>query len=45
MAVRSIQSLRYGENPHQKAAFYAMGKPHSGTVANAKQLNGKEFVV
>lgn len=40
---KKIQSLRYGENPHQKAAFYAMGKPHSGTVANAKQLNGKEL--
>ena len=40
---KKIQSLRYGENPHQKAAFYAMGKPASGTVANAKQLNGKEL--
>ena len=38
-----IQSLRYGENPHQKAAFYKMGKPQSGTLANAKQLNGKEL--
>ncbi len=33
-----IQDLRYGENPHQKAAFYAS----SGTgLAGAKQLNGK----
>ena len=40
---QKIQSLRYGENPHQKAAFYRSGIPESGTVANAKQLNGKEL--
>jgi phosphoribosylaminoimidazolecarboxamide formyltransferase/IMP cyclohydrolase len=35
------QSLRYGENPHQRAALYADG---SGLgVANAKQLQGKEL--
>lgn len=32
--------LRYGENPHQKAALYAYG---SGGVAGAKQLHGKEL--
>ena len=40
---QKIQELRYGENPHQKAAFYRSGIPASGTVANAKQLNGKEL--
>ena len=40
---QKIQELRYGENPHQKAAFYRSGIPTSGTVANAKQLHGKEL--
>ena len=40
---QKIQELRYGENPHQKAAFYRSGIPASGTVANAKQLHGKEL--
>ena len=36
------QDLRYGENPHQKAAFYE--NPSSKvSLANAKQLHGKEF--
>ena len=37
-----IQSLRYGENPHQWAAFYRAGKPRPG-VASARQLQGKEL--
>ncbi len=36
------QSLRYGENPHQKAAFYITGEDRPG-VANAAQLQGKEL--
>lgn len=37
-----LQSLRYGENPHQQAAFYR--KPNSiGGIGNAKQLHGKEL--
>jgi phosphoribosylaminoimidazolecarboxamide formyltransferase/IMP cyclohydrolase len=36
------QSLRYGENPHQKAAFYVTGEKRSG-VATAEQLQGKEL--
>jgi len=36
------QSLRYGENPHQKACFYA-GKPQGFSMAFAKQLHGKEL--
>lgn len=36
------QDLRYGENPHQKAAFYANSQM-SGGMAGAKQLHGKEL--
>ncbi len=36
------QSLRYGENPHQKAAFYVTGEQRPG-VATAEQLQGKEL--
>ncbi|MDE2006467.1 MAG: bifunctional phosphoribosylaminoimidazolecarboxamide formyltransferase/IMP cyclohydrolase [Rhodospirillales bacterium] len=35
------QGLRYGENPHQRAAFYASGE--RAGVASAKQLQGKEL--
>ena len=35
------QSMRYGENPHQGAAFYQEKMPASGTVAAAVQLQGK----
>ncbi len=34
------QTLRYGENPHQAAAFYALPNPRAG-VATARQLQGK----
>ncbi len=37
-----VQDLRYGENPHQEAAFYKGMKP-SYSIANAKQLHGKEL--
>ncbi|MFN4178458.1 bifunctional phosphoribosylaminoimidazolecarboxamide formyltransferase/IMP cyclohydrolase [Phenylobacterium sp.] len=36
------QTLRYGENPHQSAAFYVTGEARPG-VANARQLQGKEL--
>ena len=36
------QTLRYGENPHQSAAFYASGESRPG-VATAAQLQGKEL--
>jgi len=35
--------LRYGENPHQHAAFYSNPIPKSGTIASAKQVQGKEL--
>lgn len=37
------QELRYGENPHQTAAFYIESNPPSGTLASAKQIQGKEL--
>lgn len=37
------QDLRYGENPHQKAAFYTENNPLLSSVANARQLQGKEL--
>src|SRR5438477_7699227 len=39
---RLIQALRYGENPHQTAAFYAMPGRRAG-VATARQMQGKEL--
>ena len=38
-----VQSLRYGENPHQNAKFYKTAKEYSYSVATAKQLQGKEL--
>jgi phosphoribosylaminoimidazolecarboxamide formyltransferase/IMP cyclohydrolase len=41
LSFRKTQDLRYGENPHQKAAMYSDGS--SVGVANACQLQGKEL--
>ncbi len=38
-----INNLRYGENPHQKAAFYREFNTPEGSVASAKQLHGKDL--
>lgn len=40
---RKRQELRYGENPHQAAAFYAENNAPSGSIAAALQLHGKEL--
>jgi phosphoribosylaminoimidazolecarboxamide formyltransferase/IMP cyclohydrolase len=37
------QTLRYGENPHQSAAFYVERDPAKGTLARFRQLQGKEL--
>ena len=37
------QDMRYGENPHQKAAFYVEKNPQEVGIASAKQLQGKEL--
>jgi len=42
LAFEKIQDLRYGENPHQKAAFYRE-KGKSAGLINFKQLQGKEL--
>lgn len=38
-----VQSLRYGENPQQKAAFYRVTDNGEGTLAYGRQLQGKEL--
>ena len=42
LAGEKVYELRYGENPHQKAAFYRSLDPGLG-LADARQLNGKEL--
>jgi phosphoribosylaminoimidazolecarboxamide formyltransferase/IMP cyclohydrolase len=37
------QGLRYGENPHQAAAFYVEADPPRGTLASFRQVQGKEL--
>jgi phosphoribosylaminoimidazolecarboxamide formyltransferase/IMP cyclohydrolase len=41
LKLEKIQSLRYGENPHQKAAFYREIPPVSTGIPEARQLQGK----
>ena len=38
-----LQDLRYGENPHQRAAFYRDLQPSAGSLVTARQLQGKEL--
>ncbi len=38
-----VQDLRYGENPHQQAAFYRDFAPVPGGISNYVQLQGKEL--
>ncbi|MBF0284286.1 MAG: bifunctional phosphoribosylaminoimidazolecarboxamide formyltransferase/IMP cyclohydrolase [Magnetococcales bacterium] len=40
---RKVQPMRYGENPHQSAAFYVEAGVTEPCVANAEQLQGKEL--
>ena len=42
LAAERVQILRYGENPHQRAAFYSDGSKRPG-VATARQVQGKEL--
>jgi len=37
------QDMRYGENPHQQAAFYTEAEPETGSIGAAMQLQGKEL--
>lgn len=43
MQFEKVQEMRYGENPHQRAAFYREAKPAEPSVSTAKQLQGKEL--
>ena len=43
MTFEKVQDMRYGENPHQKAAFYREVGKKKGTLDMAEQLNGKEL--
>jgi phosphoribosylaminoimidazolecarboxamide formyltransferase / IMP cyclohydrolase len=43
LAFEKVQEMRYGENPHQSAAFYKDISPVAGALANYKQLQGKEL--
>ncbi len=46
LSLNKVQDLRYGENPHQIAAFYswkAMPDQHFSSLTNATQLQGKEL--
>ncbi len=38
-----VDEMRYGENPHQKATFFQNALPVKGSLAEAKQVNGKEL--
>jgi phosphoribosylaminoimidazolecarboxamide formyltransferase/IMP cyclohydrolase len=43
MSFAKVQDLRYGENPHQQAAFYRDLNPVPGALSNYRQLQGKEL--
>jgi len=43
LAFTKVQDLRYGENPHQSAAFYRDLAAPAGALANYHQLQGKEL--
>lgn len=38
-----VQDMRYGENPHQRAAFYVEADANEASVSTARQLQGKEL--
>jgi phosphoribosylaminoimidazolecarboxamide formyltransferase/IMP cyclohydrolase len=43
LAYDKVQALRYGENPHQSAAFYREPDIAAGRIASYRQLQGKEL--
>ena len=38
-----VQTMRYGENPHQSAAFFIENNAEAGSISTASQLQGKEL--
>ncbi len=45
VALHKVEEMRYGENPHQRAAVYAdsLGHPSGTLIGNLRQLNGKQL--
>jgi len=43
LQVQQVQTMRYGENPHQKAAFFIEHNAPTGSISTARQLQGKEL--
>ena len=43
LQVQQVQTMRYGENPHQKAAFFVEQNAPAGSISTARQLQGKEL--
>ena len=43
LQLRKLQDLRYGENPHQSAAFYRDERPVPGAICGYRQVQGKEL--
>ena len=43
LQLHKVQGMRYGENPHQSAAFYREANPAEGTLARWQQVQGKEL--
>jgi phosphoribosylaminoimidazolecarboxamide formyltransferase / IMP cyclohydrolase len=43
LLLEKVQDLRYGENPHQRAAYYRSSGARGGSVGTARMLQGKEL--
>ena len=43
LQLHKVQEMRYGENPHQQAAFYIEANPAEAGIATARQVQGKEL--
>ena len=43
LTLKKVQDLRYGENPHQSAAFYMETQTENTSIVHAEQLQGKEL--
>jgi phosphoribosylaminoimidazolecarboxamide formyltransferase / IMP cyclohydrolase len=43
LMLEKVQELRYGENPHQRAAFYRAAGARTGSIGSARMLQGKEL--
>jgi phosphoribosylaminoimidazolecarboxamide formyltransferase/IMP cyclohydrolase len=43
LQLHKVQGMRYGENPHQSAAFYREAAPVAGTLSQWTQIQGKEL--